>query len=64
MKNREQDSFIPAGTPIAQIIPFKREAWTSSTTDDFKIAISSRALRASMFLNSYKNRFWSRKSYE
>jgi hypothetical protein len=59
---------IPAGTPYAQVIPFKRENFQHNlkTDKDFKISPveqSFHRLRAS-FANGYRNRFWSRKNYD
>ena len=56
---------IPAGTPIAQAIPFKRESWKSSVEDKKPYTIP-----AAWFMfnnppfNFYKRNFWNRKSYK
>ena len=63
IKNKKQDAFIPAGTPIAQVIPFKREGWVSAVTKNFNLSFATKSLRSSMFLDGYKKAFWSRKSY-
>ena len=55
---------IPAGTPIAQIIPIKRESWEMSSYKDSKSHIPYRSLVRSVFFDGYKNLFWSRKSYK
>lgn len=57
---------IPAGTPIAQVIPIKRSLWKSLITNKNKpkqqiIKISSK-LR-SVFYNGYKSFFWTKKHY-
>lgn len=65
LNNVTYEGLIPAGTPIAQVIPFKREEWKMSIgneeeiKEDIKI---SRLLRTSFF-DSYKNKFWHRKEY-
>lgn len=55
---------IPAGTPIAQLIPFKREDWKSEVSDNKPIELP--AYRFTMHnppLGYYKKHFWSRKKY-
>lgn len=58
---------IPAGTPIAQVIPFKRESFdhTIKRDDDYpdKPAYKTHRLRRSIFFDAYKKMFWSRKEY-
>jgi len=56
---------IPAGTPIAQLIPIKRDSWTSVVND--KSLADKDFQHASYLTNkdtSYKKRFWQRKRYE
>ena len=52
---------IPAGTPYAQIIPFKRKAWKK--VDDFglfsKVIEEGKEVR----IKSYKKYLWQKKSY-
>jgi hypothetical protein len=62
LKNYEKDFLIPAGTPIAQVIPVRRDVW------DMKIAEENRQRSISNLLNSqffdrYKRMFWERKEY-
>jgi len=62
LKNPEQEFMIPAGTPIAQVIPIKRDNWK------MKIKEKSEHTKISLFLNSqffdrYKHMFWHRKKY-
>jgi hypothetical protein len=57
---------IKKGTPIAQIIPFKREDWDSKIemykeSNDGKFQIN---VLKSVSERSYKNRFWKKKKYE
>ena len=57
---------IPAGTPIAQIIPFKRENWKlekGNKKDIQKMNNNTRLLQSS-FIDRYKNKFWQKKSYK
>lgn len=54
---------IPKGTPIAQIIPIKREVWhhtVSGYDEDSQYTLDS--LKSSIF-RSYKDRWWNKKSY-
>jgi hypothetical protein len=55
---------IPAGTPIAQLIPFKRDDWKSEVNDTKPVKLP--AYRFTMHnppLGYYKKHFWSRKKY-
>jgi hypothetical protein len=55
---------IPAGTPIAQAIPIKRNEWTSSIEDSKKY--QEPAFVFTMHnppFNFYKKNFWTRKTY-
>lgn len=61
----DKDIFIlERGTPICQILPFKREDWQSQT-----IPFDEDANRKNLFLlkskivRSYKQQFWQKKSY-
>lgn len=55
---------IPAGTPMAQVIPFRRDQFTHRlTTDDRPTALTKRLVFAS-FLGGYRDRFWSRKRFD
>jgi hypothetical protein len=59
---------IEAGTPIAQIIPIKRESWKSEVIKNDKDSIESIGFLAQNnikldFIRTYKNRYWSRKKY-
>ena len=54
---------IPKGTPIAQIIPIKREPWNHVVTghhEDSQYTIDD--LKSTIF-RSYKERWWNKKSY-
>ena len=61
----DKDIFIlEKGTPICQVIPFKRESWTSE-----KIEFNEDANRINGFklkskiIRSYKTQFWQKKTY-
>ena len=63
LKNPADEFMIPAGTPIAQVIPFKREEWKLSLSDDVKSPQSVSSYLNSRIFDRYKRMFWSRKSY-
>lgn len=65
--NPKFTGLIPAGTPLAQVIPFKRESYEHSV-----VAVSSMkenipgqslSLLKSKFLNGYRKFFWEKKDY-
>ena len=65
LKNKSKDGFIiPAGTPIAQVIPFKRDAWKSQLSNDKQAPGEIGVYLQSHFFDRYKRLFWNRKSYE
>ena len=55
---------IPAGTPIAQAIPIKRDDWTSSIVDSksYEPPAFTHTMHNPPF-NFYKKNFWTRKKY-
>jgi len=57
---------IPAGTPIVQVIPFKRESWKSSygAEEENKTMKNITQKLQSKFFDRYKTMFWSRKEYK
>ena len=60
------EGLIPAGTPMAQIIPIKREDWEmkfGTKKDLDKQNLTTRLLRSSFF-DSYKNKFRQPKVYK
>jgi hypothetical protein len=66
LKDPKWTGIIPAGTPIAQIIPFKRESWKKSfggKKEKEKILKSINTTFA-FFYNGYKNMFWVKKSFK
>ena len=55
---------IEAGTPICQIIPFKRDNWKSYKENyDENFVIKNRFDFAKKIVRSYKNQYWFRKTY-
>lgn len=59
------EGLIPAGTPLAQVIPFRRDEWQMQLGDDGDRAASDRVTTRlrSVWFNSYKRYFWTRKQY-
>jgi hypothetical protein len=55
---------IPAGTPMYQIIPIKRENWDSKKEpyNDEETRVRDNLLRRS-FYGAYRNLFWQKKTY-
>jgi hypothetical protein len=60
------EGLIPKGTPIAQVIPFKREAWAmeQGVKKDLKMVSELRNKLNSKFFDRYKTMFWIRKEYK
>jgi hypothetical protein len=66
LKDPDWTGTIPAGTPIVQVIPFKRDNWEMSMGDEKdrkKITKTNYAI-TSFFLNAYKNLFWNKKNFK
>jgi len=57
---------IPAGTPFLQIIPFKREDWTSSVggEKERKKHAADVAKFQRVFFDRYKKFWWNKKEYK
>ena len=65
MKSTDFEGLIPAGTPIAQVIPFKRQSWKmkfGGHVDEVNALKNTAELKTSLF-NSYRQRFWSKKEF-
>jgi hypothetical protein len=60
------EGLIPKGTPIAQVIPFKRDSWNMEigTKEDFDRQNKTSKKLQSKFFDRYKSMFWSRKEYK
>lgn len=55
---------IPAGTPIAQAIPIKRESWKMEiNTNSIEKINKNDASIGSVFRNAYRKMYWNKKSY-
>jgi len=66
IKDKNFKGIIPKNTPVAQIIPFKRENWKieEGNKKDIKYHDDTRYKLESLFLDKYKRMFWKRKSYD
>jgi len=62
---KDFEGIIPVGTPMYQIIPFKRETWQSFTLkyDDENTRKMNANIRK-YFLNGYKKEYWQKKIFE
>ena len=60
------EGLIPKGTPIAQVIPFKREGWQMEigSEKELKEQHSITQKLQTKFFDRYKSMFWSRKEYK
>jgi len=60
------EGLIPKGTPIAQVIPFKRDSWNMQigTKEDFNNQNKVSKKLQSKFFDRYKSMFWTRKEYK
>lgn len=66
LKNPDWEGLIPAGTPMAQVIPFKRENFSMDVASDeesIQKIFKSNKLLNSKFFDSYKKMFWDKKYY-
>ena len=59
------EGIIPAGTPIAQAIPIKRDSWKHKIGSDKERAEQEKITKKLhvLFFNSYKKQFWHKKEY-
>lgn len=59
------EGIIPQGTPIAQIIPYKNEAWVAEKTEGIvKKGAENRLRSQSVYGGWYKKTWWTKKQYE
>lgn len=64
------EGLIPKGTPIAQVIPFKRESWSMSvellreSSKLQELFLKVRGVLASEFFDKYKRYYWAKKEYK
>jgi hypothetical protein len=55
---------IVSGTPIAQLIPIKRDSWSIEYNEQLKNLGQQRYMQSSLSTGLYKNKFWKRKEYK
>jgi hypothetical protein len=61
---KDFEGLIPAGTPIMQFIPIKRDSWLSKIENfDSKKTIKKTSEFGQKFMNYYKDFHWKRKEY-
>lgn len=60
------EGLIPKGTPIAQVIPFKRDSWTMELGDKKDLEAQAKVSKKlqSKFFDRYKSMFWTKKEYK
>lgn len=63
LKETDKEFLIPAGTPIAQVIPFKRSGWKMQVVNKSEKYEKSGKLLETQFFDRYKKMFWSKKTY-
>jgi len=62
---KDFEGIIESGTPIAQVIPFKRESWESEIVDyDPKKVVEIGSPSNRKIFRVYKNLHWKRKEYK
>jgi hypothetical protein len=66
LKDINFEGIIPAGTPIVQIIPFKRDIWKmkQGNEKDIESLKNIKLYITSKFMDRYRNMFWQRKQYK
>jgi hypothetical protein len=66
LKDTEFTGLIPAGTPMVQIIPFKRDSWKQELGSEIneKKSTETTRLLSSQFYDRYKKMFWTSKSFK
>ena len=65
LRDPKMDGLVPAGTPIMQVIPFKRETWSMEYGDaeDFKKQFEATTRLQTLFFDRYKRMFRQPKEY-
>jgi len=60
------EGLIPAGTPMAQVIPFKRDSWEmqTGTQEDFNEQLKITSKLRTKFFDSYKTQYRQLKEYK
>jgi hypothetical protein len=65
MNDPNFEGIIPKGTPIAQVIPFKRDTWKTVIGDknDVENILQLKIKLNTKFFDKYKTMFWDKKQY-
>lgn len=65
LRDPKMDGLIPAGTPIMQVIPFKREEWQMEIggAEEYKQQAAVTTKLRSLFFDSYKRQYRQPKEY-
>jgi hypothetical protein len=59
------EGIIPTGTPIVQVIPFKRESWEAEHSESLANVLKKQTfLTNQVFSGWYKNSLWRKKEYK
>jgi hypothetical protein len=58
------EGLIPAGTPLAQVIPIKRDNWSMEINNDISLSNKDSLKLRSKFFDSYKTQFRNNKEYK
>lgn len=60
------EGLIPVGTPIAQVIPFKRENWIKKIGQNNEVNSIKKVIQKleTKFFDRYKTFFWTKKEYK
>lgn len=60
------EGLIPEGTPMAQVIPFKRESWKMALGSDIESMQAQKVIvnKMTKIFDSYKNKYWNRKEFK
>lgn len=59
-----KDTIVEKGTPLALVIPFKREQWKMKTMNGKINEPKAYTKFATLFRDNYKKMFWNKKSYK
>lgn len=58
------EGLIPAGTPIAQVIPFKRQQWQIEIGSDLQGIDEVHRKRHAIYFDFYKHKMWHKKEFK
>lgn len=65
LKDNNFEGMIEAGTPIAQVIPFRRESYKMEVVPlDKKRSLKNQTTVSAKLFDAYRNSFWARKEYK